>query len=151
MQREYTATAYLFHEERTLLIQHPKLQMWLPPGGHLEAGEMPHEGARREVFEETALNIEFLLDENLHIDRWNARSIPRPYLCLCEVIPHPPHEHIDFIYVAHVINKEDLKSDVPAQWFTLEEIEALPGDKEIFEETKETLRHLFSKRLLSMR
>jgi len=144
MQREYTATAYLFDGDRTLLIKHPKLHMWLPPGGHLEPGEMPHEGALREVLEETGLEIEFILDENIHIDRWNAHSIPRPYMCLCEKISHPPHEHIDFIYVAHVVNEQHLKSNFLARWFSLCEVEALPGDEEIFEETKDTLRHLFA-------
>lgn len=143
MKREYTATAYIFHEDKTLLLQHPKIGMWLPPGGHLEPGEMPHEGARREVFEETGLDIEFLLQENLTIDRWNAKSIPRPYLCLCEKIPSPPHEHIDFIYISQPIGIKPVKSDFPIKWFTLEAIEALKSDQEIFEETKETLRHLF--------
>lgn len=144
--REYTATAYLFYEDKTLLLKHPKLTMWLPPGGHLQAGELPHEGALREVMEETNLEVKLLSQENIHIDRWNAKSIPRPYMCLCEQISHPPHEHIDFIFIAEVIKPYTLKSSFPAKWFSLKEMEMLSGDTEIFEETKEVLRHLFSEK-----
>jgi 8-oxo-dGTP pyrophosphatase MutT (NUDIX family) len=34
--------------------------MWLPPGGHVERGEIPDNAAVREVFEETGLNVELV-------------------------------------------------------------------------------------------
>jgi 8-oxo-dGTP diphosphatase len=43
---------------RALLIQRPENGRWEPPGGVLELGETFHEGIRREVKEETGLDVE---------------------------------------------------------------------------------------------
>jgi ADP-ribose pyrophosphatase YjhB (NUDIX family) len=43
---------------RALLIQRRDNQRWEPPGGVLELGEAIHDGLRREVREETGLDIE---------------------------------------------------------------------------------------------
>ena len=34
-------------KDEVLLIKHKKLGVWLPPGGHIEAGEFPYEAAVR--------------------------------------------------------------------------------------------------------
>jgi 8-oxo-dGTP diphosphatase len=44
--------------DRALLIQRRDTQRWEPPGGVLEPGETIHDGLRREVREETGLDIE---------------------------------------------------------------------------------------------
>ncbi|MEV4579937.1 NUDIX domain-containing protein [Nonomuraea jabiensis] len=46
---------------QVLLVKHP-WRGWVPPGGKVEFGETPREGAARELFEETGLRVE-LLDE----------------------------------------------------------------------------------------
>ena len=38
MERHFTVTGFVVDGERTLLLWHPLLQMWVPPGGHIEAG-----------------------------------------------------------------------------------------------------------------
>src|SRR5262250_2154618 len=43
---------------RALLIQRRDNHRWEPPGGVLETGESIHDGLRREVREETGLDIE---------------------------------------------------------------------------------------------
>jgi 8-oxo-dGTP pyrophosphatase MutT (NUDIX family) len=62
MSRRYclVATAYVVRGDKTLLLKHRKLGMWLPPGGHVEPGETPDEAVRREVREETGLEIDFV-------------------------------------------------------------------------------------------
>lgn len=35
-----------------LLVDHKSAQRWLPPGGHVESGELPRETVARELFEE---------------------------------------------------------------------------------------------------
>jgi len=45
-------------EGRALLIQRRDNGHWEPPGGILELNETPEEGVRREVFEETGLQVE---------------------------------------------------------------------------------------------
>lgn len=42
---------------RVLLVQH-RWRGWVPPGGKVDPGEHPYAGARREVAEETGLNVE---------------------------------------------------------------------------------------------
>lgn len=147
MERQFTATVYIVDGERTLLIFHRKLKKWLPPGGHLEPNEIPSEGARREALEETGIEIEYVQQENVWIDQWNARSFERPYLCLLEEIPafgdKPAHQHIDFIYVARPCGGEATYNAVETEgirWFTLDEVEALVPDQDIFVETQQTLR-----------
>lgn len=43
---------------RALLVQRRDNQRWEPPGGVLELGESIHDGLRREVQEETGLDVE---------------------------------------------------------------------------------------------
>lgn len=146
MKRDFTATVYIFEEDKVLLHFHKKLGKWLPPGGHIEANETPPEAAKREVLEETGLEIAFLPQENLWINHWNACSFERPYLCLLEEIPAykntPAHQHMDMIYVAKPITTASLNDEF--RWFTLNELSKLKPNEEIFQETVETLEHLFN-------
>lgn len=151
MERQFTATVYILKEQQVLLIFHRKMNKWLPPGGHLDPNETPVEAARREAREETGLEINFIKEENIWIERWNARSFERPYLCLIEEIPAyketPPHQHVDFIYLAHPIGgteKENHQETQGMKWFTLEDIEQLVPDEEIFVETQQVIRKIFS-------
>lgn len=53
----FTASAFLIHNDKVLLIKHKKLNMWLGPGGHIDENELPHLAAEREFFEETGLRV----------------------------------------------------------------------------------------------
>ncbi|OGJ39364.1 MAG: hypothetical protein A3A82_00470 [Candidatus Pacebacteria bacterium RIFCSPLOWO2_01_FULL_47_12] len=53
----FTAVGMLIHEGKVLLVHHKKLNKWLCPGGHMEAGELPHQAAEREFFEETGVQV----------------------------------------------------------------------------------------------
>jgi 8-oxo-dGTP diphosphatase len=55
------AEVWVFDEDlaRVLLVHH-RWRGWVPPGGRVEPGETPREGARRELFEETGLEVELL-------------------------------------------------------------------------------------------
>lgn len=147
MERQFTAGVYIIDEQKVLLIFHRKFKKWLPPGGHLEPNETPPEAARREAREETGLEIAFVPQDNVVIDRWNAKSIERPYMVLLEEIPaiglQAAHQHIDFLYVATPAGGTELRNTRETEdmrWFNLEEIDALVPDQDIFAETQETLR-----------
>jgi ADP-ribose pyrophosphatase YjhB (NUDIX family) len=151
MEKQFTATVYIIEEGKVLLLFHPKLKKWLPPGGHLELNELPPECAKREVLEETGLIIELIKDEHLWVDRWNATSIERPWFCLLENIPEygsqPAHQHLDFIYVGQPIGgriTEDHEKQHAISWFTLEEALSLKPDEEIFVETQQTIQKILS-------
>lgn len=147
MKKEFTASVYLIDNQKVLLIYHPKLQKWLPPGGHVEMDETPAEAARREVREETGFEIEFCLQENLFIDCWNAKSIERPYFCLLEEIPPyrdvPAHQHVDFIYVARPVGQLH-SPHLSYQWFSWQDLQQMLPDVEIFHETLQAIQHLLN-------
>lgn len=146
MEKHFTATAYIVDQGQVLLLMHPKLKKWLPPGGHIEQSETPPECAKRETLEETGLEIELIQQENLWLNFWNASSIERPYLCLLENIPDhgdkPAHQHIDMIYLAKPLRGTLIEG---VRWFSLDEVEELRDEEEIFTETKNTIRHLLTK------
>lgn len=50
--------ALVVHDGRALFVR--EADTWLLPGGRLEAGESPESGARREVREETGIEIEIV-------------------------------------------------------------------------------------------
>ncbi|PIS03033.1 MAG: nucleoside triphosphate hydrolase [Chlamydiae bacterium CG10_big_fil_rev_8_21_14_0_10_42_34] len=140
MERQFTATAYVFHDNQVLLHKHAKLGKWLPPGGHVEANETPPEAAIREVKEETGLDIEFIEQENLKINGYNAVSMQRPFLCLLENIPEhkgvAAHEHMDFVYLAKPLELKDELNGF--RWFRYEELLEL----DLFPDVQEVLRLL---------
>src|SRR5579872_3889624 len=141
MERHFTATVYILHRGKLLLHRHPKLGKWLPPGGHVEANETPPEAARREAYEETGLEIEFIEQENLKIDAYNAISFERPFLCLLENIPaykdKPAHQHMDMIYLA----KPKTSEYVPIngfKWYSYEDLK----DLDLFPDVQKVLELL---------
>lgn len=148
MEKHFTTTVYLIHQDNVLLHKHQKLGKWLPPGGHLEADETPVEAARREVKEETGLDLIFLTQENLKVDAYNAVSFPRPFLCLLENIPEknnvPAHKHIDLIYVAKPVGNLE---NIPQEFVWLSYDQVLEIQEDIFPDTKEMVNLLLHKKI----
>lgn len=98
--RDFTVAVFIIHQNRVLLFYHKKHQMWLPPGGHIEADELPDEAAVREVKEETGLEITLLGKSGLPIQE--PRQLLTPEGIQVERIGNAAeeHEHIDLIYYA---------------------------------------------------
>lgn len=141
MLKHFTATALIVHNKKILLVNHNKLKSWLPPGGHLEENEMPHEGAIREAKEETGLDIKIISSRKKDtISTPFSQEIPRPYICLEEVIPEhkgvAEHRHIDFVFLAQAKNFELLKNpEEELRWFDYAAIAKL-SKEEIFEDCR---------------
>lgn len=101
-EREFTVAVFVVHDGAVLLHRHKKLDMWLPPGGHVEPGELPDEAAIRETKEEAGLDI-VLVDTSD-----DPRPAPPGPQRLCrplgiqleDIPPAPHHQHIDLIYAA---------------------------------------------------
>jgi 8-oxo-dGTP pyrophosphatase MutT (NUDIX family) len=130
--RDFTATTFVVHEERTLLLLHRKLGKWFPPGGHIDPHELPDQAAIREVREETGLEVELLA----HGRRLGTVSVlPQPYCILLEDIS-PGHQHIDLIYFARVCGGSLAHAEREAhaaRWLTWEALD----DSEIAEDIRE--------------
>lgn len=54
-----TGSAIVVGPRGVVLLKHKRLGMWLQPGGHVDPGETPWEGALREATEETGLAVNF--------------------------------------------------------------------------------------------
>jgi 8-oxo-dGTP pyrophosphatase MutT (NUDIX family) len=124
----FTASALILSRsgDEVLLLHHRKLQRWLQPGGHGEAGETSGEAvALREAREETGI-----LDLELH------PSAPRPLDVDIHAIParpgEPAHSHLDLRYLvlapdgSAITRQVDESNDL--RWFGWPELEPLDLD-----------------------
>ena len=131
VERHHTATAYVVAGDRTLLLWHHKLRMWLPPGGHLEPNEDPVQGALREAREESGLEVEVIPPPGLlAISASVPVVVPPPAVILIEDIvrnDQPFHQHIDHVYFTRSVELVDLDAPIPHgahRWATAAELEA---------------------------
>ncbi len=147
MTKQFTTSTFVFKEIKNnewevLLIHHRKFDKWMVPGGHIENFENPIEGARREVLEETGIEIKFIsfLHEKLSV--LDANWILPPEFFYEQLIPETKkeksHYHIDLAYLAICQNeniKINIKETKDVKWVKLQK--AL--DMNIFDGTKKIL------------
>jgi len=137
--RHFVATVYVVESGAVALHEHDKLEMWLPPGGHIDRDELPHEAALRETREELGFDVTLdALEGDLASD--TARSIPQPQHFLLEDINVSAegvgHQHIDFIFYGEAPHRDIQPGpdEQPAddwEWFTPDELrdnDDLPAD-----------------------
>jgi 8-oxo-dGTP pyrophosphatase MutT (NUDIX family) len=101
LPRHFTVTGFVSIAGRTALHWHPRLQRWLPPGGHIEADEDPVQAVLREVAEETGLAVEIV--GALPFAYAHPPQLAVPAAMAVYDIPRDgslpgPHQHIDLIY-----------------------------------------------------
>ncbi|MBV9174303.1 MAG: NUDIX domain-containing protein [Chloroflexi bacterium] len=134
--RHFTVAVFVVHADSVLLHYHRKLEKWLPPGGHIEDGELPDEAALREVEEETGIRARLVGPRGLPIDE--PRQLVIPAGIQVEDI-YPGHQHIDLVYFA-VPDPDDLRAaEIDAAlaesdqvgWYRLEAIATLGASEEI--------------------
>lgn len=103
--RHFTATVYVVNDGAAALHRHPKLGIRIPPGGHVDRDELPHEAGLRETREEIGLEPT-LLDDTDPVGAPNGETLPRPREQLLYDIDGDDgdvfHQHIDHIYFATV-------------------------------------------------
>ena len=108
-------TVVLNEKEEILLLDHVlrPASGWGIPGGFMNAGEQPHEAAKREIFEEIGLEVE-------ELQMMWMRNLYR---------------HIEIIFRAKAKGKAEVKSREinSLKWFKYEEMpeEMSQGQKEI--------------------
>ncbi len=158
MIRHFTATAFVVHDHKVLLMWHKRLGRWMPPGGHVDENEKPEDAAKRECKEETGLDVEILGEESADLFAGNpheGQMLKKPLAMLLEEIPasvernEPAHQHMDFLFPAKLLDPTQAivlaeSEGHEIRWFALEDVEALDETTEIFSNVKayilETLR-----------
>jgi len=107
--RHFTATVYVVHDGATALHEHERHGVRIPPGGHVERDELPHEAGLREVREETGLEAT-LLDDAPDLPGVTVETLPRPrYRLLYDINVHDGvvgHQHVDLVFYATVPGRD---------------------------------------------
>jgi 8-oxo-dGTP pyrophosphatase MutT (NUDIX family) len=153
--RHATAGAFVFCRFpdcrwRLGLIEHPRLDRWMAPGGHVEDDECQALAALREVEEESGLTGVRLLEAPAPalptgFPSTHAR-VPLPWWIIQQEVPadsHLPegHLHVDHQYVAVVDDPEQVRApDHPFAWYRPHELSEL----RMFEDTRVLAKFLFS-------
>jgi 8-oxo-dGTP pyrophosphatase MutT (NUDIX family) len=120
----------LDHLGRALLLYHARLGIWVQPGGHVEAGESPDEGALREAREESGLpdlaleaspdGTPLLLDVDVHPIPEHPRK------------GEPAHWHHDLCYLARTSQPDaiviDPNESKAFRWLSEGELKTTPVD-----------------------
>jgi 8-oxo-dGTP pyrophosphatase MutT (NUDIX family) len=109
VRQHFTCTGFVVEGDKTLLLWHQRLQMWVPPGGHLEADEDPLAAVLREIREETGLQAKVLPLGQTFPFSYPGQIAP-PYTILLEDSPElgEPHKHMDLIYFCRPANNASL-------------------------------------------
>jgi len=121
-----TGSALVMNDSKEcLLIYHRFLKRWLQPGGHLDVGESPAQGALRELKEETNVGDVIQICQlntklNCPIDI-DSHSIPPS-----EAKQEGAHLHHDFQYIFRTTAQDQLMLDATEvsdyKWVPLEEL-----------------------------
>ncbi len=123
--RHFTATGFVVHEGATLLHWHPKVKMWLPPGGHIEPNEDPVQAALREIEEETGVKAE-VVPTGTPVELEYPEQVHAPFTIEIEDIDDPAqgwHQHIDMIYFCKPVGAPGAIND-GWRWVSAEELES---------------------------
>jgi 8-oxo-dGTP pyrophosphatase MutT (NUDIX family) len=125
MDRDFVIAAYIVKDSKVLLIHHRKLDMWLPPGGHIDPDELPDDAVLREVLEETGLEVSIVSDQDSY-PYSDVRLLARPHHVQLELIDEATgHEHIDLVYFCRpvrgslLLNQEETNA---IRWFSSEDL-----------------------------
>jgi 8-oxo-dGTP pyrophosphatase MutT (NUDIX family) len=101
MRRHFTVSGFVVEGDGTLLHWHKKLQLWLPPGGHIDPDEDPVQAVVREVLEETGIAAEVVPHMPAHAFS-NIPQLPVPLSIIVADVgaspDEPAHQHVDMIY-----------------------------------------------------
>jgi len=125
---------FLNSKNELLLIQHPFHKRFLPVGGRLKPGELPHEAVKKRLKEEAGIsNFIFHPDfhnENLMISEL-VENVPRPHSVHKEFRKQrgPVWFHYAFVYVCKFSTNDeniDDSNEHRPSWKTLQQIKRLP-------------------------
>jgi len=120
---DFTITVFIVNGGKVLLVNHPKYDMWIPMGGHIELDEDPEEALFREIQEETGLEVKILSNRPGVTSPGTKFLLTPNYLDVHEA--NPPHKHISLTYFGRASDDKFKLSDEHKEikWFSLNELE----------------------------
>lgn len=123
---DFTASAYIVHNNTVLLRKHDKYKVWLDVGGHIELDEDPNQAVIREVKEEVGLDVTLVGKTRTFDDADGEIELVAPRF-LNRHRAGSQHEHIDLVYF--VTSKDNVitpieghEKSMEIKWFTKEEL-----------------------------
>jgi 8-oxo-dGTP pyrophosphatase MutT (NUDIX family) len=143
IKNHFTATGIVFNiNKEILMIHHNKLQVWLPPGGHIDENELPTDAVLREIFEETGINAKIIYNKRgIH-----ECELDMPFTILLEDIEgNGTHNHIDMIFLCNAINTELKPQENEVHgigWFSLEQIKQLKTYDNVINTVTRAMEHI---------
>lgn len=128
MDRHFTVSIFIVHEDKVLLHLHKKAKKILPLGGHIEVNELPEEACIREALEESGLDISLFNPVKIELKKScelsGEKLLVNPMHTIFGEVT-PDHYHIDFVYYAsadsYEIKPDDGESNL-LKWYTKEEL-----------------------------
>jgi len=123
METDLTIAGYIFTKNKVLLIHHKKLNIWIPVGGHIEKNENPDDALKREIKEETNLDIKIFCQSDLPKEGNVKRNLALPFYA--NIHSAGDHDHFCYFYVCEALNPEKLKINdelINYRWFSIDEL-----------------------------
>lgn len=158
LPQHFTASAVVVEKGHVLLVHHRRIGAWLPPGGHIDEFELPHEAAVREVFEETGIAVEIISEAMPETGSNEAFFLPKP-LCIHNVKAFEKGEHVhhlDLAFLCRTVEKGTLPAIVVSEevqnaaWVKLDDIHQLELAKNVKEALSLALDSLKRRSSLSL-
>lgn len=129
-----TASAFVMDRSRSrlLLIHHRNLDLWLQPGGHIDAGEDVLTAAIREVREETGVTGVPIRQGIFDVD---VHSIPAHG-------DRPAHSHFDVRFLLEATSEELVDSDevLGVRWVPFGNVRDIVTDSSVLRATAKLRR-----------
>lgn len=119
---DFTNTVFIVHDEKVLLVNHPRYSKWIPIGGHIEIDEDSDEALFREIKEETGLEVT-IMTHRPDFDSPGTKALLTPnFVDVHEA--NPPHKHISLTYFAVSKDENFVLSDEhdDMKWFSVVEL-----------------------------
>lgn len=123
MKTDLTVAAYIINNNKTLLVDHVKTGLWLPPGGHIDKNEIPDIALLRKIKQELGLEIRILNTPRIPQEGNIIDNLAVPFYCNTHKLIN--HIHYCAFYIAELLtnnvktSKRELKG---FEWFSKQEL-----------------------------